>query len=81
MKRALVEPGGRVAQIVEIGATFPVHEDLQWIAVADDVTAAHRYDGGAFVAPEALAPPAAPRNLAAELDALKKKVAALEAKS
>jgi len=58
MKKALVEPSGRVAQIEPInqdpesdGIPFPVHAALKWIDCPDNTTTEHRYAAGAFVDP------------------------------
>ena len=37
--KALVQPDGRVAQVVGDNATFPVHEGLRWIACDTNVRA------------------------------------------
>jgi hypothetical protein len=50
---ALVEPDGRVAQIVEHNQSrFPVHESLKWVLAPEYVTTAFRWNGEAFVEPE-----------------------------
>lgn len=61
MKRALIEPTGRVAQVVAPGSEFPVAPPLAWVDAPDTATADDSYDGGAFV-PR----PTPPRRTAAE---------------
>ena len=47
--RALIEPGGRVAEIREDGDDFPVAPPLEWIDCGEDVTTDHRWDGEQFI--------------------------------
>lgn len=61
MKRALVEPTGRVAEVVAPGAEFPVAPPLAWVDAPDTARADDRYDGTAFT-PR----PPPPRRTAAE---------------
>jgi len=50
--KALVQPDGRVAQVVADGKTFPVHPSLRWIDCDDTVRPDwHTFDGAAFVPP------------------------------
>lgn len=60
MKKALVEPSGRVAQVEPVpqggGNPFPVALPLVWRDCADDVTTAHRWNGNAFALPQVPAP-------------------------
>lgn len=49
MRRALVEPSGRVAQVED--RDFPVAPPLVWMDCPDDCKADDRYSGGAFVQP------------------------------
>jgi hypothetical protein len=49
--KALIEQSGRVAQVVEDGDTFLVHESLSWVDCDGTVTPEHTYDGAQFVAP------------------------------
>jgi hypothetical protein len=55
--KALVEQSGRVAQVVEDGNTFPIHESLSWVDCDGTVTTEHTYDGAVFVAPVVPDPP------------------------
>ena len=48
MTKALIQ-GTRICQIEEDDDEFPVHEDLQWIAVADNTTTQDTYVDGAVV--------------------------------
>lgn len=54
--QALVEPSGRIAQIVADGEDFPIHPGLQWIDAPAGVTTDHTWDGTQFVAPPAPPP-------------------------
>lgn len=45
MKRALIEPDGRIAQIVELADEFSVAKPLQWVTIEDHVTTEDRWDG------------------------------------
>lgn len=65
MKKALVQPDGRVAQVEPVNANpasggipFPVHPSLQWLDCSDSVVTDWKWDGKAFVAP--LTPPPGP---------------------
>ena len=51
MPFALIEPSGRVAQIVADGEDFEVHPQLQWAACDGSVTTEHTYAGGIFTGP------------------------------
>ena len=58
MRRALVEPSGRVAQVVEPGEEFDVALPLCWKDAPDDVAQdSATFDGAAFVAKPAVPPP------------------------
>ena len=57
MKKALIQPGGRIAQIVNPGDEFEVHEALRWVDVPNTTTGRDRYVAGAVVKE---VPPAAP---------------------
>jgi hypothetical protein len=48
MTKALIQ-GTRICQIEEDDDEFPVHEDLQWITVADNTTTQDTYVDGAVV--------------------------------
>lgn len=37
MRRALVDDSGRVVDVVDVGAEFPVHESLKWVPAAEHV--------------------------------------------
>ena len=50
MKKALVEPSGRVAQIVEAGAEFLVNPALRWVECPDGTQTEDTWDGAAFQA-------------------------------
>lgn len=50
-KKALVEPNGRIAQIVDVAAMFPVAAGLKWIDVDDTVTTEHRVQNGTTIVP------------------------------
>lgn len=78
MKFALIEPSGRIAEIAT--EAFPVHPSLRWIECPDDTTARHVWDGSAFAAPPPPPVLERPRDLAAELDALKERVGSLESR-
>jgi hypothetical protein len=62
MRKALVESSGRIAQIVDAAATFPVAAGLKWIDVSNDVTTEHKVVGKAIEPPPAreVLPPAGP---------------------
>lgn len=72
MKKALLEPNGRIAQIEPVnqepqseGIPFPVAPPLFWVDCAEDVTMqTHYFDGTSFV----LKPPPPPAMTAAELE-------------
>ncbi len=49
MKKALVEPDGRIAQIAT--DIFPVAPPLEWVDVPDDTTTRHTWDGTNVLAP------------------------------
>ena len=63
MKKALCEPSGRVAQIVVVGAEFPVHPSLVWVDATDDITTNHVWNGSTFIAP---VPPPNPTTISYE---------------
>jgi hypothetical protein len=49
MKRVLIADG-RLCDIVQPGADFPVHQSMQWVDAPDDVSpATHEWDGAALV--------------------------------
>ena len=50
VKKALVEPSGRVAQIVEAGAEFLVNPALRWVECPDGTQTEDTWDGAAFQA-------------------------------
>ena len=51
MPFALIEPSGRVAQIVADGEQFQVAAPLQWVACDGTVTTEHAHAGGVFTGP------------------------------
>jgi hypothetical protein len=57
--KALIEPSGRVAQIVADADEFPVHKDLVWVDCDNTVTTEYTHDGAVFVAPVVPDPPTA----------------------
>lgn len=44
MKKALVELSGRIAEVVDQGEDFPVHESFQWKNVPNDTNTNDTYD-------------------------------------
>jgi O-acetylhomoserine/O-acetylserine sulfhydrylase-like pyridoxal-dependent enzyme len=72
LKKALVEASGRIAQIVEAAAMFPVASGLKWVDVDDTVTTDHKVNG------KQIEPPPA-RVEAPTTPTLEQRVAALEA--
>lgn len=66
MKRALIEPSGRVAQVE--AADFPVAPPLRWVECPDEAKPeTHYFDGAAVVAKPVQPPPPIPTQ--AELEA------------
>ena len=56
---ALVEPSGRIAQMVPDGGDFPVAEPLAWVVVPDGTSTADSWDGATVVKHQPLRPTAA----------------------
>lgn len=71
-RKALVEANGRIAQIVDAAAMFPVAAGLKWIDVDETVTTEHKVIGKAIEPPPARVTPP-------EVPTLEERVAALEA--